>query len=192
MRAFVVISLLLSATAQADLGNCPAHALKSKESVQMIQFLQQMQGRYQLGSCYVELQVCKPVVEETESNTSVIADMVVVDKKGFERYIPFFVPEFRQSKSSQIQLQNSRMLHYRFFDRNYDEVTGADERWMIEFVKTSDLLKLKYLEVGYSSETQREQKVNKKWIICGTEREQEVGDHPIRHKFKSWWHRLKN
>ncbi|MNL00509.1 hypothetical protein D3C87_1209440 [compost metagenome] len=192
MKASVALTLLLSTTAHAGLGNCPAHAVQNKDAMRMIHYLQEMQGRYQLGSCYIELQVCNPVAEEAESNTSVIADMVVVDKKGFERYIPFYVPEFKQNKSSQIHLQNARMLHYRFNDHNYDSSSGADERWMIEFVKTSDLQKLKYLEVGYSSETQREQEINKKWIICGTEREHEVNDHPIRHKFKSWWHQVKN
>lgn len=192
MKASVALTLLLSTTAHAGLGNCPAHAVQNKDSMRMIQYLQEMQGRYQLGSCFIELQVCTPVAGQASENTSVIADMVVVDKEGFERYIPFYSPEYKQNKSSQIQLQNARMLHYRFNDHNYDAATGADERWMIEFVKTSDLLKLKYLEVGYSSQTQRDNKINKKWIICGAEREQEVNDHSLRHKFKSWWHQVKN
>lgn len=184
--------LLLSQQSMAGLGNCPAHALADQKDRRMIEFLQEMQGRYQLGSCYVEIQTCNMNGTEEENRENIVADMLVVDKDGFERYIPFYVPEFNSSKTRQIEMQNARMLHYRFQDTNYDQATGHDERWAVEFVKTSDLKKLEYIEVGYSSEMQRAKKIPKKWIICGTERENEVNGHPVKHKIKSWIHLLYN
>lgn len=184
--------ILLSQQSFAGLGNCPAHALASKDDHRMIDYLQQMQGRYQLGSCYVEIQACNPDGTDEESRENIIADMLVVNKDGFERYIPFYVPEYQQAKTRQMQFQNARTLHYTFRDANYDAATGHNEWWAVEFVKTSDLKKLDYIEIGYSSEMQREQKIPKKWIICGTERENEVNGHPVTHKLKSWWHLLNN
>lgn len=176
----------------AGIGNCPAHALADAKDRRMIEFLQEMQGRYQLGSCYVEIQTCNPNGGEAENRENLVADMLVVDKEGFERYIPFYVPEFQSSGTRQVEMQNARMLHYKFQDNNYDTATGHDERWAVEFVKTSDLKKLEYIEIGYSSEMQRKHKIPKKWIICGTERENEVNGHPLQHKIKSWMHLLNN
>ena len=189
---FMLLLLMSSEESHAALGNCPAHVLEKPKDRQMISFLQDMQGRYQLGSCYVEIQTCSPNGSDPENRDNLIADMLIVDKDGFERYIPFYVPKFENSKVRQLNFQNARMLHYRLQDTNPDHATGKDERWAVEFVKTPDLLKLEYIEVGYSSEMQRAQKIPKKWIICGTDREEEVNGHPTRHKFKSWWHSILN
>jgi hypothetical protein len=186
------LALLLSQQSLAGIGNCPAHALANPKDRRMIEFLQEMQGRYQLGSCYVEIQTCNTSGTEEESRENIVADMLIVDKDGFERYIPFYVPEFKNSKTRQIELQNARMLHYKFQDTNYDQASGRDERWAVEFVKTSDLKKLEYIEVGYSSEMQRAKKIAKKWIICGTERENEVSRRPATHKIKSWMRLIYN
>lgn len=193
MPTILMILLLMSSEqGQAAMGNCPTQTLSQPSDVRMIQFLQDLQGRYQLGSCSVEIQTCVLDDSANETRETLIADMLIVDQDGFERYIPFYVPQVPNSRSRQIDFQNPRMLHYKFQDHNPDNKTGKDERWAVEFVKTPDLKNLEYIEVAYSSEMQRAQKIPKKWIICGTERETEIRNRPLHHKVKSWWHLLFN
>ncbi|QDK44770.1 hypothetical protein DOM22_06120 [Bdellovibrio sp. ZAP7] len=175
MKTFFIIALvLLAQQSWAKLGACPTHAAHNPKDLRMIEFLREMEGRYDLGSCHIEIQVCRVAKSSREIHGTIIADMLVVDKTGFERYVPFYIPEFDYSKTHQLEIQNSRMLHYRFRDRNYDDATGRDERWAVEFVKTPDLKKLEYIEIGYSSQSQRANKTSKRWIVCGTQREKEV------------------
>ncbi len=158
----------------AGFGNCPNHILSHKNGLKMLEFLEEVQGRFQLGSCYVELQVCNLNGTDPETRKNTIGDLLIVDKEGFERYISFFIPEFSNSQAHQMSITNDRMLHYRFNDKNYDQATGKYERWAVEFVKTSDLKKLKYIEIGFASQVERTNKTSKKWIVCGTEREEEI------------------
>jgi hypothetical protein len=120
------------------------------------------------------------------------ADMLVIDKHGFQRYIPFFITKEKNKWSKQVMFQSKRAMVYRFNDYNPDLQSGSDERWDVEVVKTDDLLSLDYIEIGYSSEVERRGKVGKKWIICGTERERYIEEHPFKHKIKSLWKILTN
>lgn len=185
-RFFVTLIILISIKNQALVGNCPTFVIKDPQALSMIEFLQSFEGRFSLGSCEVEIQVCNLEQNNDETRKNLLADLLIVDKKGFERYIPFYFSEFKNYKSKYLIKSNSRMLHYEFIDKNFDPFTGKDERWAVEFVKTSDLKNLKYLEVGYSSQVERTNKTSKKWIICGAERKSQKNSYANQNDFMSF------
>jgi len=194
MYRSILLAFLLPVSGWAEGGRaCSEHVLKDPKALAMVNYLQEQSGRYRLGSCQAEIQVCQNQVSTSDStSSSLIGEMLIIDQEGFERYIPFYFAQYKHNRSSEIVLQNSRMLHYAFKDTNYDQASGTDERWMVEFIKSADLKRLDYIEIGYSSQVQRQKKMPKKWIICGAEREHEVYGHPWRHMWRSWWHRLTN
>lgn len=190
-KVFIAVALFLKLISieSSHAFSCDQSLLNNAQTASAIQFLKNYEGTFKLGSCVVELHVCKTDEKLTTEQSNIAADMLIIDKSGFQRYIPFFVQEFKNRWSKQVWYLSPNVLVYRFNDKNFDNETGSDERWDIEFVKKDNEEKLDYLEVGYSSEVERDNSTNKKWIICGAEREAYQARHPYKHKLKSiiWW-----
>lgn len=191
MKYLILLMSLLGTTAFASELRCPESLKNNANASKAFAFIRPFVGEFQMGSCRVELQVCDEASLE-DRGSSFAADMLITDAKGFERYIPFFVSAEKSNWSKDIMFLTQRAFVYRFKDRNLDPETGRFERWDVEIVKSEDLKTIDYIEIGYSSENEQEAKVGKNWIICGTDREREVLDHPVKHKIKSWWWWLKN
>lgn len=192
MKKFFLLISLLSAQTMASEPSCPENFKSNANASKAFAFIRPFEGEFQMGSCKVELLVCDENATNEDGKTTFAADMLVTDASGFQRYIPFFVSAEKNNWSKDIMFLTERAFVYRFKDRNPDPETGKFERWDVEIVKTDDLQSIDYIEIGYSSENEQEARVGRNWIICGTEREREVLDHPVRHKIKSWWWWLKN
>lgn len=187
MKKLILILALLSGSAFASGFQCPTSIEGNAKAKKAFSFIKPFEGSFQMGSCKVEIQICDQALVDEEGISSFAADMLIIDSAGFERYVPFFVTGEKQTWSKDVLLLTERAFVYRFKDRNYDPQTGKFERWDVEIVKSPDLKKIDYIELGYSSENEQKAEIGKNWIICGTEREEEVLKHPVRHKFKSWW-----
>lgn len=174
-------TLALTANA-SNLGPCSKTVYEKSSYLNTLKILEEYEGAFQLGSCSIEIQVCDFSNKEVEGNGSMAAEMLVIDKDGFQRYIPFFISKEKNKWSKQVMFQSRRAMVYRFNDYNSDPESGKDERWDVEIVKTDDLHELDYIEIGYSSKVERKKKVGKKWIICGTEREILMAKRPLKHK----------
>lgn len=189
LKSVLLISLLvIGQISFASLGPCSKKLYQNSKAINAIQYLQNYEGKFSLGSCSVEIQVCDSSNKEVEGTGSMAADMLIIDKDGFQRYIPFFVLETNTNWSKEKIFQDNKALVYRFKDKNFDPETGKDELWDIEIIKKDDSKNLDYIEIGYSSESERKNDTNKKWIACGTEREEYLRTHPYKHYLKSiWW-----
>ena len=184
----VIISL---ANAQAQEWECSNKIAADAASVKVINFLKKYEGRSKLGSCRVEIQVCK--FENGAENTGTLgADLLITDVAGFQRYVPIFLNEESERWAKQVSYVGARALVYRFKDKTEDPLTGSDENYDIEFVRKENSEELDYIEVGYTGKNERADRVNKNWIACGEEREEYLKNHPTKHKFKSLWWWLKN
>jgi hypothetical protein len=181
------LNLLSVSTFSADTSSCPGSLKNNLKAREAFSFIRPYEGQFQMGSCQIEIRVCSDEDSSEDESSSFAADMLITDSKGFERYIPFFVAIDKSSWSKDILFLTKRAFIYRFNDNNSDQATGRFERWDVEIVKNEDLQSIDYIEVGYSSESEQESRAGKNWIICGTEREKEVLENPVRHKFKSWW-----
>lgn len=173
--SFMVVCLLaFGVSSDAFSGICTEHVLNDPHLSKAIDFLKTFEGRFKLGSCEIELQVCNSAGGSDSGIENLVADLLVTDKTGFQRYIPFYFSKYHSRLSSEVHHVFRRSFLYRFKDKNFDPASGATERWDVEFVKTSDLKSLKYIEIGYTSQVQRENHINKRWIICGSEREKQL------------------
>lgn len=196
LKYFFITAILISNIKQssATTGPCPQSVYQNKDVLNLIKFLKSKEGKFQLGSCTVEIQACDYTNKEIEGDGNFAADLIILDKDGFERYIPFFIIEEKTKWNKQILFQTKKAIVYRFFDYNFDTKSGSDERWDIEIVKKNQIEEIDYLEIGYSSQTERNNKTNKKWIACGSERENFLDKHPNKHYLlsKKWWLLNKN
>lgn len=183
----ILLSLLLVMCGNVQASVCPQELMKDKFLREAFSFLRPLEGEHQLGSCHVELRVCEEVTPVPEDNLNhLVAELLVTDKTGRERYIPFTLNEFRNRREKQIVAHGARVFAFRFRDWNQDPATGSFERWDVEIFKKQDL-SLDSLEVGYNSETELNSESPKFWISCGTELEAYIRKHPIRYRVRSWW-----
>lgn len=188
----ILITIFILQYAQyslASLGKCPERTSRGDDTVtNMIEFLKKNEGSFKLGSCLVELQVCDVLDSEETSDNSLAAEMLVTDKDGFQRYVPFYISQFKNDSAKRSYFQTKSSYVYLFTDKNYDPETGKSEKLSVEIAKKSQAQGIDYLEIGFSSEVERNNKTNKKWITCGIEREEYQRAHPLSHIFKSvWW-----
>ena len=184
---FLIMFSNLFNNAFSEEWSCPKAALSNKATVKAIEFLKSYEGHFKLGSCKIEMQICN-TDEDATNEGSLAGDIIITDETGFQRYVPFFMIADKSSWAKQVSYLGNRAFVYRFKDKNRDTSTGSDENYDIEFIKKVKSDELDYIEIGFTSEVERDDKVNKHWIACGYEREQYLKEHPYKHKLKSkWW-----
>lgn len=190
IRILITMFLLqYSQFSLASLGKCPEGTSRSDDTVvNMIEFLKNNEGIFKLGSCQVELQVCDIANGEESTDNGLAAEILVTEKDGFQRYIPFYINQFKNDSAKRTYFSMKKSYVYLFADKNYDPETGKSEKLSFEIAKKSQSNEINFLEIGFSSDVERNNNTNKKWITCGTEREEYVRTHPLSHAFKSvWW-----
>ena len=179
----LMTSLSLS---HAGLGPCPEIVTKDKYVADAFNFLRGLQGKKQVGSCQVELHVCDSgLSQESEGSNYLVADMLIT-KNGFQRYIPFYVNEFKNRYSKEIIFNDNRVFAFRFRDWNKDPASGTFERWDVEIFKNTDD-SFNSLEVGYNSESETNSESPVYWVSCGVELEEFIKNHPYKYRLRSWW-----
>ncbi|AUN98084.1 hypothetical protein DOM21_10855 [Bacteriovorax stolpii] len=185
--SLAISTSLLPAYAHAGWG-CSKSIRENASAVEAIKFLRPYEGNFSLGSCSIELQVCDLNVPADDNASSFAADIVVINRSG-ERYIPFFISTEKTKWQKQVIFQNQRAFVYRLKDWNEDPETGKDEKYDIEFIRKENSKELDYIEVGFTSEVERQREgyVPPKWMACGFEREAYLREHPVKHKIKSFW-----
>lgn len=146
-----------------------------------------LEGRYRIGSCFVEIKYCHKDQNENSGKSSFVGDVFIVDSDGNERYIPIYYAKSKTKKAHGVLKRTARTFIYRFKDKNYDDQSGDYEWFDLEIVKKVNLTEIDYIEVGYSSQVERRERTSKKWIVCGEEREEYVKNHPIKYRYRSWW-----
>ncbi len=180
----LLISSIMSA--HAGLGPCPEVIKNNHHVAEAFNFLRDLEGKHQVGSCQVELHLCdsNQTTEDDEKNY-LVGDMLIT-KNGFQRYIPFYVNEFKNKYSKQIIFNNNQIFAFRFRDWNEDQDSGRFERWDVEIFK-KDNHTYEALEVGYNSEIERNSESPVYWISCGTELEDFIRNHPYKYRIRAWW-----
>lgn len=186
MKIFITGLFILISNQVMAFGGCPMVVKENATAEKLIQFLKPYEGRHQLGSCQVEIQVCAISEESNDPQSVLVADMLVVDKSGYERYIPFYFPHTKDSRVFQEQVFDKNSAQYRFRDLNPDEATGKNERWRAEIVLKKNLSQLDYIEVGYTSHLERKQGISHRWIVCGDHRESEYENNGFLKSYKSF------
>jgi len=170
-KLFVYIFLIYSATARADSYVCGADGLKTPAARTAHAFLASIQGRFQLGRCFIELKMCD-TTEPTEFG-STVGDIGVTDRYGQFFYVNFDFSQVQTEKVKKVILNGRRMVHYEFIERLPDPINGRTEAYRLEIVKSEDLSRIEYLDLGVYNSRIRErypQLPNGKsyWINCGT------------------------
>ncbi len=172
--------------AHAQLGPCPEVLSKDDYAADAFDFLRPLEGIRQVGSCQVELHICeKNLVTQDDSSNYLVADMLIT-KNGFQRYIPFYVNEFKNRYTKQIIFNNGQVFAFRFRDWNRDPDSGTFERWDVEFFKNDDQT-YNALEVGYNSQSETNSESPVYWISCGIELEDFIRNHPYKYRLRAWW-----
>ena len=118
IKKMVCMSLLvMTELAGASLGLCSKAVYENETALNTINFLRKYEGKIRLGSCVIEIQVCDPSIKNVEGNGNIAGDMLVIDRDGFQRYIPFFISEQKNNWSTQVAFQSSNALGYKFKDK---------------------------------------------------------------------------
>lgn len=161
--------LFFSNAAFAGSYNCGANGLIEQKQIQAHAFLQSLQGKFQLGQCFVELYVCDPN-QPTEPGTTV-GDMAVTDKYGKQFYVPFDFSNVQTERVTKVILNGRRMMHYEFIERLPDSNSGRTEAYRLEILKSEDLSTVESLHLGVYTSRLREdypRLKNRKsyWVIC--------------------------
>jgi len=127
-------ALAISSQVCADAGSCDSRVLSVKKYKDAIEWLRPLQGRFKVGQCVVEIQVCDPSNPKVDRGT-LIGDILITDKNKFENYVPIHF-ELTQASKFQTQLRNSRvMFNYVVSDTQTNSVTGHREEARLEILK---------------------------------------------------------
>ncbi len=164
----ISLSLILSLSiARAEPHLCPESVSQNPERQKSIDFLRSVAGQYKIGSCKIEIHVCSGNGNDPAAVNTMAADILVTDYKGFQRYIPIYFVNTNTART-QVHAKNyRRTFNYTFRDRIPDPTNGRYERHEIEIVKTDRLTGVEYMEFGFHTQTEKQKKVGKSWIICG-------------------------
>lgn len=148
MKTLSLIFLCLSSltlTIDARAG-CQYQPLGSAKAVRATAFMTSIDGSYQSPECKMTIEMCEQA--EVPGVGSTVGHILVVDDKGRESYLPLDFQE-TPAKRTRYEIQNgSRMFHYEYRDSNPDPAGGRRAVYYFEAVKTSDLTKLEYIELG--------------------------------------------
>jgi len=154
------------------LAPCPNSSMAQK----FIKELKPFEGRFNLGSCQIELHVCTPSPikpmdlksNPLETNHQV-ADLLIIKNKKHV-HLPLFIMPYSTDKYYDWEFKLGRALYYRSSDQHWDPYTGSYEFLSTWIVKTGDRSQIEYIEVNtdqdYQGSLQRK-------FVCGTDRELE-------------------
>lgn len=147
MKTLGLIFLCLSTLTVGSRGSaaCQYQPMQSAKANRATEFIKSISGSYQSRDCKMTIETC----ERAETPVgSTVAHILVVDEKGREAYLPIDFQE-TDAKRTRYTIQNgSRMFHYEYRDLNPDPAGGRRAVYYFEAVKTSDLTKLEYIELG--------------------------------------------
>lgn len=165
----LILGALLPLTVQAGFYSCGEDGISSDAGLRAHGFLASLQGRYELGDCQIELQMCDATAPV--ENGSIVGDMAVTDKYGQSFYVPFDFSRVATEKVKTVIKNGRRMVHYEFIERLPDENSGRTEAYRMEILKSEDLSEVVSLELGVYTTRLKEQYPNlpaKKsyWVIC--------------------------
>ena len=152
----------------ADFNVCSNFVHTNKQMYRAIDFLQSMEGVYQLGDCSVEIHTCHTFATDNAPG-DIVGDLLIRNSAGDERYIQLEFPE-ADSPGLQVQILNGRiMFHYEFDDRNGSKEEGGLESVRLEFLKSADQKNLLSVEEGwYSTKDWKSRHAGSvyRWILC--------------------------
>ena len=161
MKWILFIFCGIAQTALADFSNCPKSVLADPEKARAVEFLQSVAGVYHIGRCKIELNVCS-VRNEVSNDDTLVGDMMLTYANGDSVYLPFDFSLNATPRTYRVILNGRRMLHYESIEHIPDRENGRTENYRLEFVKTDDLSRLEYIELGvYTSKVGAS-----RWYIC--------------------------
>ena len=143
---YLILLAFLSAGASADYYNCPNSVLKNKKASAALQFLQKIAGRYQIGKCFVQLQMCEE--DGTPADDSVVGDLLVTDRHGRSFYVQLDFAQTDTDETQHLILIGHRMVHYESMSEIPAQDTGKDESYRLEIIKEPDEQNPSRLELG--------------------------------------------
>lgn len=187
MKKICCLIFLVFVNFQTNASECNQSGFENNDLGIALLHFTSLEGRYQIGSCLVEINYCQKSLADSSGKSSFVGDVFIVDAEGNERYIPIYYAKSKMKKSHGVLKRTDRSFIYRFKDKNMDDLSGNYEWFDLEIVKKENLVDIEYVEVGYSSQVERRERSSKKWIVCGEEREEYVKRHPIKYRYRSWW-----
>lgn len=130
-------------------------------------------GKFQLGSCQIELHLCEysqNPLSSLQENLKV-ADLLV-KKQNKIIYVPIMITPYSSLKYYDWEFKLGRALYYKSSDKHPDPYTGEYEYLSAWIVKAGDRSKIEYIEVNQYQELNG---ISPHQIVCGTDREIEKG-----------------
>lgn len=147
---------------------CGSYIKSHPKMKQAVDFLKSVQGYYEADGCKVMIQVCSvderdKGVTTDEIEGSLVGDVLIIDQKGNELYVPIDLQPLSRIKKIRYKIKNyTRAFHYDYIDKNEDSQNGRFERYLFEIVKTPDLSKIDYIEFGINTSRSKETY----WATC--------------------------
>lgn len=152
MKCFFLFFFVLSAGAADDCANG-----------KFFPKLAQMNGKWELGDCIVELHVCEKrdlaaalpgyLTQGPEEKSHFwLGDVYVKDRMGKKLYIPLYSPESRFPNTRVSLKENSKSFTYMYQDKNYDPKSGLKEKYELTIFKGRPRIEMK---MNNSKETRR-------------------------------------
>lgn len=167
MRLMFVLILIFSPLF-LEAYSCPSYLIQSDKAQKSYDWLERFKGQFQLHNCEVEIIVCDPQGEPSDS--APVGELLLVTENGREAYISIDFPEEYSWRFNTNIKSYPRSLYYRKKDRYYEPINGRTEIWQLEFrTLWNDLNELNHLEVGiYQTNSQLNQTNgnDSHWFVC--------------------------
>ena len=168
LLSILVCELLVVPPVFADFNVCSNYVRTNPAMSRAVDFLQTMEGTYQLGDCSIEIHTCHSFASDNTPG-DIVGDLLIRNSAGDERYIQLEFPE-ENSPELRVQILNGRiMFHYEFDDRNGSNEEGRLESVRLEFLKSRDQKNLLSIEEGwYSTKDWKSRQAGSvyRWILC--------------------------
>ena len=156
MRKLIFLAALLwLAPGHADLERCSDKILQNPKTRGAVDFLRPLAGRYSLGQCIVELQICAQ--SGATDGDPVVGDLLVTDRLGNRFYVLLDFDLAETDRTAHVVVTSRQRAHYESIERIPDSLNGRTEAYRLEIVKSGDLSRPVQLELGvYTSKLKAE------------------------------------
>jgi len=157
ISSILITNIFFTGESNASFSNCPAKI--SSVAQKGLSFLTTLPQQFTLGACTIELHTCGD--HAGSATDSLVGDMLILDRNGRPYYFPLDFYEDETLLTQRLILNGRRMFHYEYSDQIMDSLSGRTETYRLEIVKSSDLAKIKRVELGVYRST-----AGNHWVIC--------------------------
>lgn len=186
MKTVLAILLLLCAS-QAFAYPCPSDMETNKTKRNLYSWISRFKGTHGLSGCAIEITACNPT--EARSDSQVLAEVYVVDRRRREAYLPVTIAESTNTKIHTTSHPYRKALYYVKSDYFYEPELGRTETYQLDLLLDEKTTRLESLDLGTYSTNKAlhgEDGNQSRWWTCGKRFEEEREEQYEREHMWDW------